>query len=159
MPQIKIGFDKIPIPTTKTFVPLYDIVKGVPLRDANNNVIVTEDEGPLAALSKAENSLSVSINNDERSVVNMVEQFAETSEVSTSLLGIPRAETQLSLFSDVSTYGRNLDEWEFFQYNGVFNQPAGWYNRKNLTYGNHFFTKITENFRSVLPRKENIFFT
>ena len=145
MPQIKIGFDKIPIPTTKTFVPLYDIVKGVPLRDANNNVIVTEDEGPLAALSKAENSLSVSINNDERSVVNMVEQFAETSEVSTSLLGIPRAETQLSLFSDVSTYGRNLDEWEFFQFNGVFGQPAGWYNRKNLTYGNHFFTKITEN--------------
>ena len=85
----------------------------------------------------------------------MVEQFAETSEVSTSLLGIPRAETQLSLFSDVSTYGRNLDEWEFFQFNGVFGQPAGWYNRKNLTYGNHFFTKITENIKLYFFTKDN----
>jgi hypothetical protein len=145
MPQIKIGFDKIPIPTTKTFVPLYDIVKGVPLRDANNNIIVTEDEGPLASLSKAENSLSVSVNNDERNFVIMEEQFAETSEVSTTLLGIPRAETQLSLFSDVSTYGRNEEEWEFFQFNGVFGRPAGWYNRRNRTYGEHFFTRLVEN--------------
>ena len=145
MPQIKIGFDRIPIPTTKTFVPLYDIVKGVPLRDANNKVIVTEDEGPLEALSKAENSLSVSVNNDEKSFVLMEEQFAETSEVSTTLLGIPRAETQLSLFSDVSTYGRNVEEWEFFNFNGVFGRPAGWYSRANRTYGNHFSTRLTEN--------------
>lgn len=145
MPQIKIGFDRIPIPTTKTFVPLYDIVKGVPLRDANNKIIVTEDEGPLEALSKAENSLSISVNNDEKSFVLMEEQFAETSEVSTTLLGIPRAETQLSLFSDVSTYGRNLEEWEFFNFNGVFGRPAGWYNRANRTYGNHFSTRLTEN--------------
>ena len=39
MPQIKIGFDRIPIPTSKSFVPLYDIVKGVPLRDSNGNKI------------------------------------------------------------------------------------------------------------------------
>ena len=144
MPQIKIGFDRIPIPETTTFEPLYDIVKGVPLRDANNKIIVTETEGPVEALSKAENSTSVYINNDEDYTLGIEEQFSETSEVSTTLLGIPRAETQLSLFSDVSTYGRNPEEWEFFNFNGVFGRPAGWYNRRNQTYGNHYSTRLVE---------------
>lgn len=144
MPQIKIGFDRIPIPEVITFEPLYDIVKGVPLRDANNKIIVTETEGPVEALSKAENSTSVTINNDEDYILGIEEQFSETSEVSTTLLGIPRAETQLSLFSDVSTYGRNPEEWEFFNYNGVFGRPAGWYNRRNQTYGNHYTTRLIE---------------
>lgn len=146
MPQIKIGFDRIPIPTAKNFVPLYDIVKGVPLRDSNGQIIVTEDEGPVEALSKAENSTSVVINNKvvENTQLDIVEQFAETSQVSTTLLGIPRAEVQLSLFSDVSTYGVNEEEWEFYQYNGVFGRPAGWYNRRNRTFGNHFYTRLVE---------------
>lgn len=146
MPQIKIGFDRIPIPTSKTFVPLYDIVKGVPLRDSNGNVIVTEDEGPVAALAKAENSTSVVINNAviENTELDVIEQFAETSQVSTTLLGVPRAEVQLSLFSDVSTYGVNEEEWEFFEYNGIFGRPAGWYTRRNRVYGNHFFTRLVE---------------
>lgn len=146
MPQIKIGFDRIPIPTSKTFVPLYDIVKGVPLRDSNGNVIVTEDEGPVAALAKAENSTSVVINNAviENTELDVIEQFAETSQVSTTLLGVPRAEVQLSLFSDVSTYGVNEEEWEFFEFNGIFGRPAGWYTRRNRVYGNHFFTRLVE---------------
>jgi len=146
MPQIKIGFDRIPIPTSKSFVPLYDIVKGVPLRDSNGNIIVTEDEGPVLALSKAENSTSVVVNNAvaTETVLTIEEQFAETSQVSTTLLGIPRAEVQLSLFSDVSTYGINEEEWEFYQYNGVFGRPAGWYNRRNTTFGNHYFTRLVE---------------
>ena len=146
MPQIKIGFDRIPIPTSKSFVPLYDIVKGVPLRDSNGNIIVTEDEGPVEALSKAENSTSVVVNNAVATETELTieEQFAETSQVSTTLLGIPRAEVQLSLFSDVSTYGINEEEWEFYQYNGVFGRPAGWYNRRNTTFGNHYFTRLVE---------------
>jgi hypothetical protein len=144
MPQIKIGFDRIPIPETITYEPLYDIVKGVPLRDANNKIIVTEQEGPVEALSKAENSLSVTVNNDADYLLGIEEQFAETSEVSTTLLGIPRAEVQLSLFSDVSTYGRNPEEWEFFNYNGVFGRPAGWYSRRNPIYGNHYSTRLIE---------------
>jgi hypothetical protein len=146
MPQIKIGHDIIPIPTVKTLVPLYDIVQGVPLRDANGGILVTEEEGPVEALSKASNSLSVVVNNEAPgTVLGIEEQFAETSEVSTTLLGIPRAEVQLSLFSDVSTYGRNPEEWEFYQYNGVFGRPPGWYNRYNETYGNHFYTRLVEN--------------
>ena len=144
MPQIKVGFDRIPIPEVITFEPLYDIVKGVPLRDANNKIIVTETVGAVEALSKADNSTSVFVNNDKDYTLGIEEQFPETSEVSTTLLGIPRAETQLSLFSDVSTYGRNPEEWEFFNYNGVFGRPAGWYNRENQIYGNHYSTRLVE---------------
>ena len=146
MPQIKIGHDIIPIPTVQTLVPLYDIVQGVPLQDANGNILVTTEEGPVEALSKAENSLSVVVNNEARgSVLGIEEQFADTSEVSTTLLGVPRAEVQLSLFSDVSTYGLNPEEWEFYNYNGVFGRPSGWYRRFNPTYGDHFTTRLVEN--------------
>ena len=146
MPQIKLGFDVIPIPTVTTLVPLYDIVQGVPLRDGVGNILVTEENGPVEALSKADNSLSVAVNNEAPdSVLSIEEQFAETSEVSSTLLGIPRAETQLSLFSDVSTYGLNAEEWEFYRYNGVFGRPAGWYNRFNPTHGNHYSTRLVEN--------------
>ena len=41
-------------------------------------------------------------------VLKIAEEFKETSEVSTTLLGVNRAETQLSLFSNVSSYGLNL---------------------------------------------------
>ena len=44
------------------------------------------------------------------------ERFRESSEVSRSLLGIDRAETQLSLFSNVSSYGLDSDEFESFTY-------------------------------------------
>lgn len=144
MPQIKIGFDRIPIPEVITFEPLYDIVRGVPLRDANNNIIVTETQGPVEALSKAENSSPIFVNNDQDYVLGIEEQFAETSEVSTTLLGVPRAEVQLSLFSDVSTYGLNPEEWEFFNFNGVFGRPGGWYRRRNQIYGNHYSTRLVE---------------
>ena len=48
----------------------------------------------------------------------VAEVFKETSEVSQTLLGIPRAETQLSLFSDVSVYGLDDNIFEFFSFNG-----------------------------------------
>ena len=51
----------------------------------------------------------------ERSGTWKIEEvFASTSEVSSTLLGIDRAETQLSLFSNVSTYGFNSDEFVFY---------------------------------------------
>ena len=144
MPQIKLGFDKIPVPSVKTLQPLYDIVRGVPLVDANGNTIVTEAEGPLAVLAKAQNSTSINVNNDDVYTVKIEEQFPETSEVSTTLLGIPRAETQLSLFSDVSTYGINPEEWEFYNFTGFLRRPAGWYSRRNQIFGNHYYSRLVE---------------
>ena len=76
-------------------------------------------------------------------VLKVAEVFRETSEVSTTLLGIDRAETQLSLFSNVSSYGLNSDEWETFSYSdGV--SFSSWDRRINKTYGNRFLTKINE---------------
>jgi hypothetical protein len=71
------------------------------------------------------------------------ESFRETSEVSTTLLGINRAETQLSLFSNVSTYGLEKDSFEFFVFNGGNNFGA-WDQRANKTYGNRYNARLQE---------------
>ena len=52
-------------------------------------------------------------------VLKINEQFPTQSEVSSTLLGVNRAETQLSLFSDVSSYGLDNDEFEFFSTSGL----------------------------------------
>ena len=70
-------------------------------------------------------------------VFKIEEQFRETSEVSSSLLGIPRAETQLSLFSNVSSYGLNNDEFEFFTFNGGLSFGS-WDTRANRFYGDRY---------------------
>ena len=71
------------------------------------------------------------------------EQFPESSEVSRTLLGIDRAETQLSLFSNVSSYGVDSDEFESFTYSTGITQ-ASWESRSNKTYGNRFQAKVSE---------------
>ncbi len=71
------------------------------------------------------------------------EQFAATSEVSSTLLGIPRAETQLSLFSNVSSYGIDPDEFETWGWAGGVSNYL-WESRKNRTYGSRYTTRTTE---------------
>lgn len=71
------------------------------------------------------------------------ESFRETSEVSTTLLGVTRAETQLSLFSNVSSYGLEKDSFEFYSFNGG-NNFAQWDTRSNKTYGSRYNAQIQE---------------
>jgi len=71
------------------------------------------------------------------------EQFRESSEVSTTLLGVNRAETQLSLFSNVSSYGLDKDEFEFYSFNGG-SSFGSWENRENEIYGNRYRATRTE---------------
>jgi hypothetical protein len=61
-------------------------------------------------------------------ILKIEEQFKTTSEVSTSLLGIDRAEEQLGLFSNVSTYGLNTDDFVFYNDNPPTG-PTEWSNR------------------------------
>ena len=75
--------------------------------------------------------------------LKIVEQFAATSEVSTSLLGINRAETQLSLFSNVSTYGFDSDSFVFYPDNPT-NGPAEWTNRQTESGIAHYPAKVEE---------------
>ena len=76
-------------------------------------------------------------------VLKVAEIFRETSEVSTTLLGVNRAETQLSLFSNVSSYGLNSDDWEFFSLNGGLDFSS-WSTRANKIYGKRYLANIKE---------------
>ena len=59
----------------------------------------------------AKDSLPVVIASDQDAVPVEV-QNQQISEVSLSLLGIPRAETALGIFADVTTYDINPNEWQ-----------------------------------------------
>ena len=72
------------------------------------------------------------------------EAFKETSEVSTTLLGVSRAETQLSLFSNVSSYGLDPDEFETFSWSSTGYTVGEWIRRQNKVYGSRYSTKISE---------------
>jgi len=76
-------------------------------------------------------------------VLKVEEQFKESSEVSTTLLGVTRGETQLSLFSNVSSYGLDSADWEFFTFNSG-NSFGTWENRRNELYGERYRAKLTE---------------
>ena len=76
-------------------------------------------------------------------VWKIVEQFKEASEVSTTLLGVNRAETQLSLFSNVSSYGLDPDDFETYSYTEG-NSFGSWETRKNALYGNRYQASFTE---------------
>ncbi len=71
------------------------------------------------------------------------EQFKESSEVSTTLLGVSRAETQLSLFANVSSYGLDPDEFEFYSFNSG-TSFGSWEERRNEVYGNRYTATRTE---------------
>ena len=130
--QIKLGFDRTYSPKIGTFEPLFDI-SGTQLRNENNEFLFTEEIASLKAFYFSNKSLSVHVN-DIKKFVKVVEQFPETSQVSSSLLGIPRSEELLGLFADVSTYGFNSNIWEFFLSPTIKN-PAEWLYRKNKYYG------------------------
>lgn len=80
----------------------------------------------------------------ERTGTLKVEEiFPTSSEVSSTLLGIDRAETQLSLFSNVSTYGFNPDEFVFYTDNPN-NGPSVWVNRLTETGDSHYPATVDE---------------
>jgi hypothetical protein len=66
----------------------------------------------------------------------IVEQFAIESEVSRSLLGIDRAETQQGIFDDVSSYGLDRKDWVVYAGWTGFRQAREWDN-KNSPAGPH----------------------
>jgi len=141
--QIKIGFDKFPVPSITTEVPLYDIVSGNKLTDAGGIPLVTEAEKSISEVATKEKATSVITDPETIQPWPVVEIFPEVSETSTTLLGIPRAETQLSLFSDVSVLGLDTDHWEVFNFTSP-NHYGPWDTRATKTYGNHYYAKMTE---------------
>jgi len=70
-------------------------------------------------------------------ILPIAEQFPLFSEVSSTILGIPKAETQLGLFSNVSSYGLDEDAFLFYRNSSATADPPNWRNRKNPFYGRH----------------------
>ena len=143
--QIKLGLDKVPAPVTKQFTQLIDI-EGNLLYDAAGNPVVTEDEAVLGSFARSASATSIFSNNYANSPVLSVpiaEQFSGESEVSNSLLGVPRAEEQLSLFADVSTYGLDEENWNYYTFSNA-NYPGEWYRKENPIFGRRFNPKFEE---------------
>jgi hypothetical protein len=141
--QVKIGFDKVPSPPVKVYQQLVD-TKGTPLQDAAGNPLVTEEASSIAAFNFASNSLSNIVSNkNPEDAIPVVEQFANESEVSSTLLGVNRAEEQLSLFADVSTYGYDDMNWNYYTV-GEGKFPTQWYTRAHPVYGNRGFAEFHE---------------
>jgi len=72
------------------------------------------------------------------------EQFSEESQVSRSLLGINRAETQQGLFGNVSTYGLDRKDWIIYSDSGSRIQRFIWENKDSPT-GLYFRSRDTDN--------------
>lgn len=146
--QIKIGYDKTPAPVTKQFIQLIDS-EGTPLFDDAGNPLVTEESAALTSLTRSDNALSIFANNNPEAnqgdAIPVEEQFKETSQVSSSLLGVPRAETQLSLFSDVATYGLDTENWDASDlFHSNINDPYQWYQKSHPIYGPRSMVKFYE---------------
>lgn len=137
--KIKIGFDKVPAPVTKQFQQLVDN-EGTLLFDDAGNPLFTEESAALTSLTLASNALPIYVNNKNEpgggGSIAIEERFKEFSEVSSSLLGVPRAEEQLSLFSDVATYGLDNDNWDASDFSFSHNNdPYEWYHKEHPVHG------------------------
>ena len=80
---------------------------------------------------------------DTAQAVPVEEQFPAESEVSSTLLGVPRAEEQLSLFSDVAVYGLDEDNWNYYTYNPN-SYPGEWYRKENPIFGRRSAPRFEE---------------
>lgn len=80
---------------------------------AFSNYTISRTQPVPLGIQDADKSLPVVITNDENIVIN-VKQEAAASEVALSLLGIPRAETALGVFADITTYGIDKNVWTTF---------------------------------------------
>lgn len=128
-----------------------DLISGASIPDATiisrvgvGSVFISKNtinQSPLSESVLIERISETKIKSDP--VIKIAEQFKESSEVSTTLLGIERAEKQLSLFSNVSSYGLDPDEFEFYTFVSG-NSFASWDNRRNSLYGNRYTAKQTE---------------
>jgi hypothetical protein len=140
--KVKIGFDRKPAQLVNATVPLFDTDSSQELQDNAFNPLFTEEKTFFEEAQLSVNATSVVVNNEKP--VPITEQFPATSEVSNSLLGIPRAEEQLSLFSDVSTLGLDENTWEFYEFQTQRVRYREWEYRDS-DQGSRYSAKLIEN--------------
>lgn len=147
----KLYFDPVVGITTILGVSVGDLVTGVYVPDGSE---VSRVKNTRIVLSKFTTNSGVQTSKviiqrrivsqaKSNNTIKIAEQFKESSEVSTTLLGINRAEVQLALFANVSSYGLDPDEFEFYSYNSG-TSFGSWESRENETYGNRYVATRTE---------------
>jgi len=116
-----------------------DSIKGANIPDGtfisrisyNGRIILSDAHtGASASEGKIEVFRADKVVNKHDPTIKVEESFKESSEVSNTLLGVNRAEVQLSLFSNVSSYGLDPDEFETYSYTGG-NSFGSWDTRFN----------------------------
>jgi len=142
--DVKFGYDKIPVPNVTRDVPLYDIVTGEKLLDEANRPLVTEASEAVAQIATARNSTPAVIDSETIDPILIADTFVASSEVSNTLLGVDRQETQLSLFSDVSVLGFDEDYWEVFTFRRPDRRFSAWDRRGTRDFGNHYDAQMIE---------------
>jgi hypothetical protein len=117
--------DIAPIGTTSVESDLIDFSTGVNLIDGDSQENLTgETLETIVAVDGRVYSTVVANEPSSPVVVNFVNQ--ELSQVSTSLLGVPRSETALNLFDTVNLYGVNGKEWAGTAGYTYFRDPTSW---------------------------------
>lgn len=124
--------------------------KGIPegttvSRVTNNSRLILSNNSSISGIDTGRVRIVRDVKSFAESspVWKISEQFKQTSEVSTTLLGVNRSEVQKSLFANVSSYGFDSDEFEFYSSNSG-NSFASWETRLNQIYGNRYNAKFTE---------------
>jgi hypothetical protein len=90
---------------------LIDFATGVPLIEELSLAPLIGDTEETVVFTDRGNCTPVIVTNDEVRPAPVIVTNREQSEVSTSLLGIPKEETALVLFDTVNIYGVNSKEW------------------------------------------------
>lgn len=166
-PYQRISYSNVGIATTATYgigstnaltfstaisgITIGDIITGPGIPDAtivsrvlsNTNVLLSNDILSGVTTSNVRVQRRSTIKSKSNVIWKVAEQFKESSEVSTTLLGINRAEVQLALFANVSSYGLDPDEFEFYSFNSG-TSFGSWESRENETYGNRYVATRTE---------------
>lgn len=137
-------------------------IKGFPLSTEQGNPLVTEKDvyrrteyGEQNALSVVTDSKSFretgkSTKNkfgkgDGAAALPAIEQFAEQSEVSRTLLGINRETSQQGLFGNVSSYGLDPKDWRVDSYGDQDDaQSRWWWTRRPSSTGNYYPVRFDE---------------
>ena len=110
--QYQVPDDAAPAGSVSIDVELIDLATGLPLVDATTETQLTGVVTDTQILASAGNCTPVVVTNEASSPALVDPVNKQTSEVSLSLLGVPRSETALALFECVNTYGVNTVEWE-----------------------------------------------
>ena len=119
---------------------LIDFGTGLSLIDAETQEELTGETLETQVLISRSDIRPIVVTNDAERAVAVDITNKEQSEVSTTLLGIPRSETALALFDTVNIYGVNDKEWASGAFYTYQRDPSEWTTRSDpngISYGNY----------------------